>query len=90
MNILPLTQYTSDVSTTGLQNNLIYDVPQFSISGDVFLPARQFWVQCYTIPDAAQVGDVNATDGTFTIHIDDALEDVKIYPSKVSSLASAL
>lgn len=70
------------MTTTGLADNVIYDIPNFATDTAVRVNGSLFGVQCGTIPGLTQAGPLNSSGATFPIHVHDLLEDIYIAPSK--------
>lgn len=88
VDIVPLLWDDGDVITTGLLNNLIYDVPNFATNSVVTVNGTAFAVECHSISGASQSGDFDPATGTFPIHISDQINDVHISPCELPSLCS--
>ena len=80
VNVLPLVA-DGNVVTMGLQDNLIYDVPNSVSTAPIPANGAAFNVACYSLPDAVQAGGPNHTDSTYPIHISDSLRDISVSPS---------
>ena len=79
---IPLLSFTYDVVTTGLQDYIVYDVPNFASTSNIIVNASQFLVDCYGVPEATQVGGFDFENLAFSIRINDELEDIRITPGK--------
>ncbi|EKM56780.1 uncharacterized protein PHACADRAFT_63701, partial [Phanerochaete carnosa HHB-10118-sp] len=88
VNILPLVRYSGDIATVGLENNLIYDVPNFATStGSVGVLGKSFWVHCGQIQGASQV---QSDDDSFVIHVEEQLQNVKLASKRTLNIRPAL
>lgn len=85
VDILPLIISSDDVVTFGLQDNLIYDVPNFYATVTVSVYGTAFGVNCGQISGASQIP---SDDGSFVIYIEEQLQDVIINPSAFACLPS--
>ena len=83
VDIIPLLISGEDVTTNGLQDNLIYDVPVFATDVPVSVPGVALGVTCLPIVGASQSGPYNFDNGTFPIHVNDKLENINVSPGSV-------
>ena len=83
VNMIPLLSETDDITTTGLEDFIIYDVPDFSTTETVTVNALQFSVDCKAIPNARQVGEFDVVNSSIPIQVNEALQDVWVIPSKL-------
>ncbi|KIP03130.1 hypothetical protein PHLGIDRAFT_16082 [Phlebiopsis gigantea 11061_1 CR5-6] len=90
VDIIPLSTSDGDLATTGLDYNLIYDIPHFFTDSVVHVNGTAFEVNCGKIPGLTQAGKLNTTSGTFPIHVHDELQDIQISPtSRTLNIRSA-
>lgn len=82
VDILPILLGDNDLTTTGLADNVIYDIPNFATDAAVRVNASFFNAQCGTIPGLTQAGPLNSNNATFPIHVHDLLQDITVAPSK--------
>ena len=80
--MVPLLEYTEDVIPIGLQDNLVFNAPDFPVTESDNIPGTAFWVQCQSVPGAQFIGSVNASDPTYMFHVHDDLQDVAFVPSE--------
>lgn len=85
VDIIPILWDDGDITTTGLLDNLVYDVPNFATDSVVSVNGTVFAAQCRSISGASQSGDFDPVTGTFPIHISDQLNDIHISPCELLS-----
>lgn len=87
VDIIPLSTSDGDLATAGLDANLVYNIPNFVSDAEAPVHGVAFEVNCGKIPGLTQSGPLDATNGTFPIHVHDELEDIQISASKFSRTA---
>ena len=80
VDIIPVRMNAEDIMTTGLQDFIVYDVPNFATTHQLLVPALYFEISCGAVEDAHI--SFNESDLTYHASIHPALEDVIIFPSK--------
>lgn len=82
--MIPLLYADEDVITTGLEDNVVYDIPNFATEAQTFVNGAVVQASCQSIPGATQSGDFDTTNSTFPVQVHESLLPVDITPSQWS------
>ena len=71
-----------DIVTYGLQENVIFDVPNF-VTGDqpIVVNATQMDVTCKAVPEASFIA-YDENNGTFSFDVDPPIQPIHLQPSR--------